>query len=94
MMFASKRDDGFQAYAEGDEAPAHEHEHDLVLYENQKAPSRNDTSLALRGTQFYFNIGSVETFERSLLEAQQRAGVQPEDYVPVCGHSFIINASW
>ncbi|XP_077238987.1 ATP-dependent zinc metalloprotease FTSH 8, mitochondrial-like [Tasmannia lanceolata] len=33
--------------------------------------------------KFYFNIGSVESFEEKLEEAQAALGVDPHDYVPV-----------
>jgi len=35
------------------------------------------------GYKFYFNIGSLDTFERKLEEAQELAGTDVEDYVPV-----------
>ncbi|KAK3442092.1 hypothetical protein EUGRSUZ_B02324 [Eucalyptus grandis] len=33
--------------------------------------------------KYYFNIGSVESFEEKLEEAQEALGVDPHDYVPV-----------
>ncbi|KAF3959325.1 hypothetical protein CMV_015852 [Castanea mollissima] len=33
--------------------------------------------------KFYFNIGSVESFEEKLQEAQEALGIDPHDYVPV-----------
>ncbi|ERN06901.1 ATP-dependent zinc metalloprotease FTSH 8, mitochondrial [Amborella trichopoda] len=33
--------------------------------------------------KYYFNIGSVESFEEKLEEAQETLGVDPHDYVPV-----------
>lgn len=38
-----------------------------------------------RGGQYkyYFNIGSVESFEEKLEEAQEALGIDPHDYVPV-----------
>ncbi|XP_010542637.1 PREDICTED: ATP-dependent zinc metalloprotease FTSH 10, mitochondrial-like [Tarenaya hassleriana] len=33
--------------------------------------------------KFYFNIGSVESFEEKLEEAQEALGIDPHDYVPV-----------
>ncbi|KAK7257843.1 hypothetical protein RIF29_32106 [Crotalaria pallida] len=35
----------------------------------------------------YFNIGSVESFEEKLEEAQEALGIDPHDYVPVGGGS-------
>ena len=32
---------------------------------------------------YYFNIGSVETFERKLEQAQASLGIKPRDYIPV-----------
>lgn len=33
--------------------------------------------------KFYFNIGSVESFEEKLEEAQEALGIDPHDYIPV-----------
>lgn len=33
--------------------------------------------------RYYFNIGSVESFEEKLEEAQEALGIDPHDYVPV-----------
>jgi AFG3 family protein len=33
--------------------------------------------------KFYFNIGSVESFEEKLEEAQEANGIDPHDYIPV-----------
>ena len=33
--------------------------------------------------KFFFNIGSVESFERKLEEAQDLLGLEPREYVPV-----------
>lgn len=45
----------------------------------------SDTSAKGHGSQYkyYFNIGSVESFEEKLEEAQETMGVDPHDYVPV-----------
>ncbi|DAZ97089.1 TPA: LOW QUALITY PROTEIN: hypothetical protein N0F65_001273 [Lagenidium giganteum] len=32
---------------------------------------------------YYFNIGSVDSFERQLEHAQQQMGIQPHEYIPV-----------
>ena len=32
---------------------------------------------------FYFNIGSVDVFERKLEEAQEELGYDPSEYIPV-----------
>lgn len=41
--------------------------------------------------KFYFNIGSVDSFERKLEESQEDLGVDPHDYVPV---TYISELSW
>jgi len=40
---------------------------------------------------YYFSIGSVETFERKLEEAQRRLNVNPRDYIPVM---YVNETSW
>ncbi|KAL8525676.1 hypothetical protein ACS0TY_015062 [Phlomoides rotata] len=39
--------------------------------------------------KYYFNIGSVETFEEKLEEAQEALGIDPHDYVPVTYNSEV-----
>lgn len=41
--------------------------------------------------KYYFNIGSVETFEEKLEEAQEALGIDPHDYVPV---TYVSEVSW
>ncbi|XVF68808.1 hypothetical protein PTKIN_Ptkin11bG0030700 [Pterospermum kingtungense] len=45
----------------------------------------NGTSIGRHGGQckYYFTIGSVESFEEKLEEAQEALGIDPHDYVPV-----------
>ncbi|KAL6002700.1 ATP-dependent zinc metalloprotease FTSH 8, mitochondrial [Asimina triloba] len=43
------------------------------------SPSRGTTSQY----KYYFNIGSVDSFEEKLEEAQEALGIDPHDYVPV-----------
>lgn len=43
----------------------------------------SDTRTASRRHKFYFNIGSIELFEKKLDEAQQALGIDPHNYVPV-----------
>ncbi|XP_010256889.1 PREDICTED: ATP-dependent zinc metalloprotease FTSH 10, mitochondrial-like [Nelumbo nucifera] len=45
----------------------------------------DDTPARGNGSQYkyYFNIGSVESFEEKLEEAQEALGIDPHDYVPV-----------
>ncbi|XP_020580716.1 ATP-dependent zinc metalloprotease FTSH 8, mitochondrial-like [Phalaenopsis equestris] len=52
------------------------------------------TEVPRRGTsqyKFYFNIGSVESFEEKLEEAQEALGVDPHDYVPV---TYVSEINW
>ncbi|KAL2250504.1 UNVERIFIED_CONTAM: ATP-dependent zinc metalloprotease FTSH 8, mitochondrial [Sesamum indicum] len=41
--------------------------------------------------KFYFNIGSIETFEEKLEEAQETLGIDPHDYVPV---TYVSEMNW
>jgi AFG3 family protein len=41
--------------------------------------------------KYYFNIGSVESFERKLEDAQDTLGVDPHDYIPV---TYVSEMSW
>lgn len=40
--------------------------------------------------KYYFNIGSVESFEEKLEEVQETLGVDPHDYVPVTYSSELV----
>lgn len=40
--------------------------------------------------KYYFNIGSVESFEEKLEEAQEALGMDPHDYIPVTYVSEVI----
>ncbi|XP_027344992.1 ATP-dependent zinc metalloprotease FTSH 3, mitochondrial-like [Abrus precatorius] len=40
--------------------------------------------------KYYFNIGSVESFEEKLEEAQEALGIDPHDYVPVTYSSDVV----
>lgn len=41
--------------------------------------------------KYYFNIGSVESFEEKLEEAQEALGLDPHDYVPV---TYVSEVNW
>ena len=41
--------------------------------------------------KFYFNIGSVESFEEKLQEVQEALGIDPHDYVPV---TYVSQVNW
>ncbi|XP_023913888.2 ATP-dependent zinc metalloprotease FTSH 10, mitochondrial [Quercus suber] len=53
----------------------------------------NDTPTNGNASQykFYFNIGSVESFEEKLQEAQEALGIDPHDYVPV---TYVSQVNW
>jgi hypothetical protein len=40
-------------------------------------------SNANNALSFHFNIGSIDSFERKLEDAQKSMGLQPRDYIPV-----------
>lgn len=54
--------------------------------EGIESPSKVNTSQY----KYYFNIGSVESFEEKLEEAQEALGIDPHDYVPVTYASEMI----
>ncbi|CAM6081998.1 unnamed protein product [Calypogeia fissa] len=41
--------------------------------------------------KYYFNIGSIESFERKLEDAQDTLGIDPHDYIPV---TYVSEMSW
>ncbi|KAK1562175.1 hypothetical protein Q3G72_007461 [Acer saccharum] len=51
------------------------------------SPARGNSSQY----KFYFNIGSVESFEEKLEEAQEALGMDPHDYVPV---TYVNEVNW
>merc|ERR1719261_1808576 len=42
-------------------------------------------------SEFYFNIGSVDQFERQLEQAQRELGIQPRDFIPV---QYVSETNW
>lgn len=64
--------------AAGD-APGNEFSNDIAV---GSAQAVTDAAQAARPA-YYFNIGSVDSFERRLDEAQMEVGLRPQDYVPV-----------
>lgn len=50
-------------------------------------PNRKDAGLY----KYYFNIGSVESFEEKLEAAQGALGINPHDYVPV---TYVNEGNW
>ena len=55
--------------------------------------SDNGTSIRGHGGQYkyFFTIGSVESFEEKLEEAQEALGIDPHDYVPV---TYVSDMMW
>ncbi|KAG7399030.1 hypothetical protein PHYBOEH_009921 [Phytophthora boehmeriae] len=45
--------------------------------------SRGSSGRPISNPTYYFNIGSVEGFERQLEHAQHQMGIRPHDYIPV-----------
>ena len=58
-------------------------------YRPESAPDSKPTRYPTLGvtpgaySKYYFSIGSVDTFERRLEDAQKSLGIPPQDYVPV-----------
>lgn len=52
---------------------------DVVKGPANGIPARRNTGQY----KYYFNIGSVESFEEKLEEAQEALGIDPHDYIPV-----------
>ncbi|MCO5587651.1 hypothetical protein L7F22_041602 [Adiantum nelumboides] len=50
---------------------------------SQKSNGGQQDSTSHSQYKYYFNIGSVDSFERKLEEAQESLGIDPRDYVPV-----------
>jgi len=48
-------------------------------------------SLNKQPSPYYFNIGTVESFERKLEEAQRELGIPPRDFIPVM---YVSETSW
>ena len=54
-------------------------------------PSLGSPSPSTASSAYYFNIGTVETFERKLEEAQRSLGISSKDYIPVI---YVSETSW
>lgn len=50
---------------------------------SQSPNNDNGTRGNMSHYKYYFNIGSVDTFEEKLEEAQEALGIDPHDYIPV-----------
>lgn len=59
-----------------------------VIGSRSDVPGRHTTGSRYK---FYFNIGSVESFEEKLEEAQEALGIDPHDYVPV---TYVSEVNW
>ncbi|RLN52933.1 hypothetical protein BBJ28_00018704, partial [Nothophytophthora sp. Chile5] len=70
-----------------------QHEYDFSAQPDQHAGGGRSPTLPSAGASrsgrpisnpvYYFNIGSVENFERQLEHAQHQMGIRPHDYIPV-----------
>lgn len=57
------------------------------LQSDTKAPGGRSTSVY----KYYFNIGSIDSFERKLEDAQDSLNADPHDYIPV---TYVSEMSW
>ncbi|XP_015874012.2 ATP-dependent zinc metalloprotease FTSH 10, mitochondrial [Ziziphus jujuba] len=58
--------------------------HNQTSEDGVQGPVSGNTARGNRGQyKYYFNIGSVESFEEKLEEAQEALGIDPHDYIPV-----------
>ncbi|KAK6244905.1 hypothetical protein QUC31_011314 [Theobroma cacao] len=60
---------------------------DVTQVPTNGAPARRNISQY----KYYFNIGSVESFEEKLEEAQEALGIDPHDHVPV---TYVSEVNW
>ncbi|KAJ9180702.1 hypothetical protein P3X46_008915 [Hevea brasiliensis] len=60
---------------------------DIVQLPANGTPARGNT----KHYKYYFNIGSIESFEEKLEEAQEALGIDPHDYVPV---TYVNEVNW
>jgi AFG3 family protein len=73
-----KKHNGSSAASEGNATPT------PTALANGDATESSAAELLTGGhSQFYFFIGSVESFEKSLLDAQREMNIDPRDYVTV-----------
>lgn len=59
--------------------------------QHARYPSIGSLSPSRAAAPFYFNIGTVDTFERKLEEAQRALGIASKDYIPVV---YVNETSW
>ncbi|KAG6693036.1 hypothetical protein I3842_10G143700 [Carya illinoinensis] len=64
---------------------------DLTNEDVQSPINGNPARGNLSRSKYYFNIGSVESFEEKLEEAQEALGMDPHDYVPV---TYVSQVNW
>ncbi|KAL6336827.1 hypothetical protein AAG906_036141 [Vitis piasezkii] len=66
----------------------HTHDDDDAVQDpNHGTPARGN----MGQYRYYFNIGSVESFEEKLEEAQETLGIDPHNYVPV---TYVSEMNW
>ncbi|KAL3829108.1 hypothetical protein ACJIZ3_017910 [Penstemon smallii] len=73
-------------------SPRNQHSHDTAEGSDTAEPvtsthAREKTSQY----KYYFNIGSVDSFEEKLDEAQEALGIDPHDYIPV---TYVSEMAW
>ncbi|XP_011089809.1 ATP-dependent zinc metalloprotease FTSH 10, mitochondrial [Sesamum indicum] len=73
-------------------SPQNQDSHDTSKGSEFEAPvSNNRARGATSQYKYYFNIGSVESFEEKLEEAQEALGIDPHDYIPV---TYVSEMAW
>lgn len=73
-------------------SPQNQNSHDTTEGSEFETPvSGTHARVKASKYKYYFNIGSVETFEEKLEEAQEALGIDPHDYVPV---TFVSEVAW
>ncbi|KAK4441107.1 ATP-dependent zinc metalloprotease FTSH 8, mitochondrial [Sesamum alatum] len=73
-------------------SPQNQDSHDTTRGSEFEAPvSNNRARAATSQYKYYFNIGSVESFEEKLEEAQEALGIDSHDYIPV---TYVSEMAW
>ncbi|KAL0460573.1 UNVERIFIED_CONTAM: ATP-dependent zinc metalloprotease FTSH 8, mitochondrial [Sesamum latifolium] len=73
-------------------SPQNQDSHDTAKGSEFEAPvSNNRARAATSQYKYYFNIGSVESFEEKLEEAQEALGIDSHDYIPV---TYVSEMAW
>ncbi|KAI3461569.1 hypothetical protein Pfo_018232 [Paulownia fortunei] len=73
-------------------SPQNQNSHDTTEGSEFETPvSGTHKGVKTSQYKYYFNIGSVESFEDKLEEAQEALGIDPHDYVPV---TYVSEMAW